>query len=57
MFDRLFDGLNVNRFTRRKHKRKVFQDPYRSQMIFYSERDKSIAIILLHNIFNLVAER
>ena len=30
MFDWFFDCLNVNSFTRGKHKRKVFQDPYRS---------------------------
>ena len=30
MFDRFFDCLNVNNFTTGKHKRKPFQNPYRS---------------------------
>ena len=31
MFDRFFDCLNVNIFSSGKHKRKIFQDPYRSR--------------------------
>ena len=34
MFDRFFDCLNVNSFTAGKHKRKQFQDPYRSPSDF-----------------------
>ena len=30
MFDHFFDCLNVTNFTTGKHKRKPFQDPYRS---------------------------
>ena len=29
MFDKFFDCLNVNNFHAGKHKRKVFQDPFR----------------------------
>ena len=29
MFDKFFDCLNVNNFNSGKHKRKVFQDPFR----------------------------
>ena len=34
MFDHFFDCLNVNSFTAGKHKRKHFQDPYRSPSDF-----------------------
>ena len=34
MFDHFFDCLNVNSFTAGKHKRKPFQDPYRSSSDF-----------------------
>ena len=30
MFDRFFDCMNVSNFGNGKHKRKVFQQPYRS---------------------------
>ena len=30
MFDRFFDCMNVSNFVNGKHKRKVFQQPYRS---------------------------
>lgn len=31
MIDKFFDCLNVNSFTQGKHKRKPFQEPYRSK--------------------------
>ena len=34
MVDRFFDCLNVNNFTSGKFKRKVYQDPYRSDKDF-----------------------
>ena len=34
MFDHFFDCLNVNSFTAGKHKRKHFQNPYRSPSDF-----------------------
>ena len=34
MLDKFFDALNVTNFTNGKHKRKTFQDPYRSAKDF-----------------------
>lgn len=34
IFDKFFDSLNVSNFTNGKHKRKVFQQPYRSSNDF-----------------------
>ena len=44
MFDRFFDCLNVNSFTRGKHKRKVFQDPYRSADDFSTQEIKVLLL-------------
>lgn len=35
MVDQFFDSLNVNNFISGKFKRKVFQDPYRSDQDFH----------------------
>jgi len=42
MFDRFFDCLNVNNFTSGRHKRKVFQYPYRSAGDFRLKVDHCI---------------
>ena len=34
LFDKFFDCLNVNSFTKGKHSRKVFQNPYRKATDF-----------------------
>ena len=34
MMDRFFDSLNVSNYSSAKHKRKVFQNPYRSSTDF-----------------------
>lgn len=46
MFDRFFDCLNVNSFTAGKHKRKPFQDPYRSASDFRLKVCKYILYII-----------
>ena len=45
MFDKFFDCLNVNSFTKGKHSRKPFQNPYRSAKDF---RLKGKLLIVYH---------
>ena len=51
MVDKFFDSLNVNRFISGKHRRKPFQDPYRSAKDFHlqvREHDMYLCIITQH---------
>ena len=50
MVDKFFDSLNVNSFSSGKHRRKPFQDPYRSASDFrlqVTEHDMTLYMCII----------